>query len=150
MMATGAMTMRRKRGFTLIELMIVVAIIAILAAIAIPWWGRYTYRARRGDGQKLLVHIAQMEERYYTDYNHYPLTASSLGYITNTPVSENGYYQVTLALPAASSTGQGYIATAKPLGPQINDKCGSLSIDNTGQKLPAPTNTAANSNGNCW
>jgi len=142
--------MRRTSGFTLIELMIVVAIIAILAAIAIPWWGQYTYRARRADGQKLLVHIAQMEERYYTDYNYYPLAASSLGYTTNTPVSENGYYQVSLALPAATSTGQGYAAPAKPRGPRANDRCGTPSRDNTGKNLPAPTNTAANSNGNCW
>ena len=149
MMVTGAMTMmRRKSGFTLIELMIVVAIIAILAVIAIPWWGRYTYRARRGDGQNLLLHIAQAEERYYTDYNNYPLTASSLGY-TGTPTSEHGYYTVALANPA-SSTGQGYRATATPQGPQANDACGNLSIDNTGQKLPAPTNAAANSNGSCW
>jgi type IV pilus assembly protein PilE len=144
------MTMRRTRGFTLIELMIVVAIIAILAAIAVPWWGRYTYRARRADAQKMLVHVAQAEERFYTDYNHYPLTASSLGYANDAPTSENGYYTLSLSLPTATSTGQGYTATATPQGAQADDKCGKLSIDSTGQKSPDPTDTSANSNGRCW
>ncbi|HJR13681.1 MAG TPA: type IV pilin protein [Rhodanobacteraceae bacterium] len=141
--------MQRKRGFTLIELMIVVAIIAILAAIAVPWWGRYTYRARRADGQNLLMHIAQAEERYYTDYNYYPLSAGSLGY-AGTPTSEHGYYTVTLAASPAASAGQGYVATAAPKGPQTNDVCGPLSIDSTGQKLPSAASTGRYSNGSCW
>jgi type IV pilus assembly protein PilE len=143
------MNIRRKRGFTLIELMIVVAIIAILAAIAVPWWGRYTYRARRADGQKILMHIAQAEERYFTDYNQYPLTAASLGY-TGTITSENGYYEVSLALPSGASAGTAYVATAAPKGPQSDDVCGNLSIDNTGLKKPIPTDAARNSNGRCW
>jgi len=145
------MNIRRKRGFTLIELMIVVAIIAILAAIAVPWWGRYTYRARRTDGQKILLHVAQAEERYYTDYNNYPLSASSLGY-SGTITSENGYYTVSLAAAPAASVGQGYVATATPVAgsPQADDACGGLSIDNTGVKKPLSTDTAHNSNGSCW
>lgn len=143
------MTMRHKRGFTLIELMIVVAIIAVLAIIAIPSYGRYTYRARRGDGQNLLMHIAQMEERYYTDYNHYSLSAASLGY-TSTPTSEHGYYTASLAAASGTSAGQGYVATAAPQGVQANDVCASLSIDNTGLKKPIPTDTTHNSNGKCW
>ena len=143
------MNIRRKRGFTLIELMIVVAIIAILAAIAVPWWGRYTYRARRTDGQKILMHVAQAEERYFTDYNKYTVTASDLGY-TGTITSENGYYTVSVAAAAAASAGQGYVATATPQGAQANDACGPLSIDNTGVKKPLPTDASHNSNGSCW
>ncbi|HJP97677.1 MAG TPA: type IV pilin protein [Rhodanobacteraceae bacterium] len=146
------MNNRHKRGFTLIELMIVVAIIAILAAIAVPWWGRYTYRARRTDGQKILMHVAQAEERYYTDYNAYPLSATSLDYPSGTITSENGYYTVSLAAAPGASAGQGYVATATPVAgsPQANDACGPLSIDNTGVKKPLPTDAAHNSNGSCW
>jgi type IV pilus assembly protein PilE len=145
------MTIRRIGGFTLIELMIVVAIIAILAAIAVPWWGRYTYRARRTDGQKILLHVAQAEERYYTDYNRYPVTGASLGY-AGTITSENGYYTVSLATPSGSSVGTAYVATATPVAgsPQENDACGPLSIDNTGVKKPLATDASHNSNGNCW
>ncbi len=137
-------------GFTLIELMIVVVVIAILAAFAVPSWRRYVYRSHRVDGQNLLMQVAQAEERYYTNYNRYPLSATSLGFTTDPAISEHGYYSVALSLPAASSAGQGYLATATPIGAQVGDACGPLSIDNTGLKQPLPTDTAHNSNGSCW
>lgn len=144
-------TKRHKQGFTLIELMITVVIVAILATIAVSMWGRYAYRARRADGQNLLLHIAQAEERYYTDYNKYTLTLSDLGYTTLPVTSEHDYYQVSsLAVPAGGSTSSSYIATVKPINGQANDVCGNLSIDNAGNKLPASSSATANSNGSCW
>ena len=142
------MNIRRKRGFTLIELMIVVAIIAILAAIAVPWWGRYTYRARRADGQKVLMHVAQAEERYFTDYNKYTESPPDLGYPTSAITSENGYYSVALTVSGASSSA--FVATASPLGPQSDDVCGPLAIDSTGAKTPPPDDAVHNANGSCW
>ena len=142
--------MKRLRGFTLIELMIVVVVVAILAAIAIPAWQRYAYRSRRPDGQELLIRIAQAEERYYTNYNRYPVSLSSIGFNTDPAPSEHGYYTATIALPAGDAAGTGFIATAQPQGAQADDVCQNLSIDNTGDKQPDVTKAAQNTNGPCW
>ncbi len=142
--------MKRLRGFTLIELMIVVVVVAILAAIAIPAWQRYAYRARRPDGQELLIRIAQAEERFYTTNNHYAAKLSSMGYPADTATSEHNYYTATVAPVPGTSTGTTFLATAVPQGAQTKDACGNLSIDNTGSKQPDSTKTAQNSNGPCW
>lgn len=138
--------MARARGFTLIELMIVVVIIAILAAIAIPAYGRYAYRARRADGQELLLRIASAQERFYATNNQYgPL--SGLGY--NDPaISEKGYYSVTSIVSAdpAGNSSQAFTATAAPISSQANDDCKSLTITNSGVKGSTGTTT----NGSCW
>jgi type IV pilus assembly protein PilE len=141
--------MARVRGFTLVELMIVLAIIAILAAIAIPSYSRYAFRARRADGQELLLRIANAQERYYATNNKYGTLSGTpgLGY-TDPAVSEKGYYQVTVTFPSGASSS--YLETATPQGAQSKDACGTLSIDNAGTKLPASTNAAYNSNGSCW
>jgi type IV pilus assembly protein PilE len=138
--------MRHLRGFTLIELMVVVGIIALLAAIAIPTYQRYAYRSRRPDGQELLIRLAQAEERYYTGYNRYPVTAATLYTDPKAFVSDHGYY--TAALAQGASAGSTYIITATPVpgGAQDGDACGALTIDNTGAK----GQTGQNTNGPCW
>jgi type IV pilus assembly protein PilE len=141
--------MARSRGFTLIELMIVVAIIAILAAVAIPAYMRYAYRARRVDGQQLLLTIANAEERYYAVNNQYTTSVTNIGYTSGTATSNEGYYTATIAPATGSTSAQTFLATAAPQGAQSNDVCGSLSIDNAGNKLPNASSNL-NSNGNCW
>jgi type IV pilus assembly protein PilE len=147
----GERAMSRVRGFTLIELMIVVGIIAILAAIAIPAYGRYAYRARRPDGQQLLLQIANAQERFYATNNHYG-TLAGMGYTTDPANSEKGYYQVAVVVAAdpAGNSSAAFTATATPVSAQVKDACGALSINNAGVKLPATTDTAHNSNGPCW
>lgn len=133
--------MRRQQGFTLIELMIVVGIIAILAAFAVPTYLRYGIRARRADGQQTLLRIANAQERYYSTNNKYG-ALTDIGY-TNPTLSDKQYYSVTVA--SATTT---FTATAAPVagGAQAKDDCKSLTIDNTGQKKQ----TGSTTNGSCW
>jgi type IV pilus assembly protein PilE len=139
----GFLDMRQERGFTLLELMIVVVIIAILAAIAIPTYGRYAIRAHRVDGQELLLRIANAQERFYATNNHYG-ALTELGY-TNPAISDKLYYSVSMN-PAAASTTQVFTATAAPVGGQAKDDCQNLTINNAGVKASSGTTT----NGSCW
>lgn len=139
--------MARSRGFSLIELMIVVAVIAVLASLAIPSYLRYGYRARRVDGQQLLLTIANAEERYYATTNQYTTDVTQIGFTGTAATSNDGYYSATLA--ASGTSTQAYTATATPQGAQKNDVCGALSIDNTGNKQPNAS-SSLNTNGTCW
>lgn len=134
--------MSRMRGFTLLELMVVVAIIAILASIALPSYTNYTFRARRADGQQLLLNIATAQERYYSTYNRYSATLTDFGY-SGTAASESGHYTLAITL---SNGSQGFTALAKPDGVQATDKCGNLTLTNTGVK----GKSGDESNGSCW
>ncbi|KAB2901957.1 MAG: prepilin-type N-terminal cleavage/methylation domain-containing protein [Dokdonella sp.] len=131
--------MKQARGFTLIELMIVVAIVAILAAIAYPSYTNYVLRTRRADGKEFLMRVAAAQERRFTNLNRYGSMAD-LGLGTS---SENGYYTVDVALANGDQT---YTLTAAPQGAQAPDQCGNLTLTNTGFKGQSGTE----SNGKCW
>jgi type IV pilus assembly protein PilE len=140
--------MRKYRGFTLIELMVVVAIIAIIAAFAVPSYLNYGIRARRSDGQNMLLKVADAQERYYAANNHYG-SLNQLGYTTMASQrSEKGYYQLSMDPASDSTSAVVYTATATPVsgGPQVKDTCGALTINNAGVKGQSGSTT----NGTCW
>lgn len=139
----NAMHKRRAAGFTLIELMIVVAIIAIIAAIAYPNYTRYAFRTRRADAHEALMRVAAAQERFYTNRNQY----AAAGDLDNVPlVSEKGYYQIAINLGAGNQT---YNLVASPVAgmAQVGDKCGDLNINSSGNKDADPGDE---SNGKCW
>ncbi|MEW9573128.1 type IV pilin protein [Rhodanobacter sp. Si-c] len=131
------------RGFSLIELMIVVAIIAILAGLAVSSYLRYAQQSRRSDAYAALSQDQGILERCYAlTFSYANVSSAANGCPSMPATSPSGYY--TVALASTSST---YTITATPVtgGPQAGDTaCPSFSVDNTGTKTPSPTTSS------CW
>ncbi|AYN93552.1 type IV pilin protein [Pseudomonas sp. LTJR-52] len=146
---------RRIQGFTLIEVMITVVIITILAAVAIPSYGRYVIRAHRSEGQALLTEAAARMERYYAQNYTYTSTATSLAMrntSNGTVSSDNGYYTLSITVntdttsSAYSSYGP-YLLIATAAGTQAKDtECGNLTLSAQGGKGTTGSSTAIE----CW
>jgi type IV pilus assembly protein PilE len=124
------------RGFTLIELMIVVAIVAVLAAIALPNYQESVARSRRADAKAVLLENAQWMERQYTVSNDYTLkgdgTAIALP-ITEAP-RDGGAKTYNIAFAASSPSVGSFTLTATPKNSMTGDKCGTFTLTNTGAK----------------
>lgn len=135
------MLQHRKKGFSLIELVVVIGIIAVLAAIALPAYGRYGFRARRADGHELLLRLAAAQERFYTNRNRYASAIGDLGFGQDT--SEGGFYAVSIE---TANDDQTYTLTATPQLVQSADACGDLTLTSTGRR----DRSGDDSNGNCW
>lgn len=131
---------RQLRGFTLIELMIVVVIISILAAIGYPSYLQFVNKSRRSDAQAVLLETSQRLERCYSMHNKYDDAGCAVALPLNSP---EGYYTVTGVINSNSFT---LTATPTAGGPQVNDgDCTTLSINQLNQK----TATGADA-GSCW
>jgi type IV pilus assembly protein PilE len=123
----------RKRGFTLIELMITVAVVAILAAIAFPSYAIFMKKSRRGDAEATLMDIAQREQQYLLDTRTYAPDVVTLS--TTIPADVLAYY--TIVIVPGGAAPPSFVITATPIAgsPQAGDY--TLTLDNTGVKSPA-------------
>ncbi|MBU6421125.1 MAG: prepilin-type N-terminal cleavage/methylation domain-containing protein [Gammaproteobacteria bacterium] len=137
------MCKNQSRGFSLIELMVVVAIIAIIAAIAYPSYERSVLKSHRSDAENLLTQDAQILERCYTQYFSYKNGTCSPPLATYT---QYRYYTAVTTVLAAST----YVLTATAVGNQTKDtQCASFTIDNTGKKTALTASATTNSTA-CW
>lgn len=136
--------MGRQQGFTLIELMITVAIVAILSAVAFPSYQDYMRRTKRAECEGVMVMASAMLERHYAATSSYSgINAKTLP--PQCPVGSGSPVSYTLAY---TYTPDPFLITATPTGGQAQDSCGILKLDNTGAKgAKGVINTAV---AECW
>ncbi|MEG1202744.1 MAG: type IV pilin protein [Comamonas sp.] len=138
----------RQRGFTLVELMITVAVVGILAAIAYPSYQDYVRKSRRVDAKNTLLDLASRQERFFSVNNKYSLAAADLGYSAlpyDVPSSGNSsYYQLSIA---STDSGKTWTATATPTGAQAKDVCSSYTLSDKGTRANGGTGASRT---DCW
>ncbi|MVF21364.1 type IV pilin protein [Methylocaldum sp. BRCS4] len=135
--------MRKIRGFTLMELMIAVAVVGILAAVAFPSYQSQVIKTRRSDGKAALMSAAAKQEQYYLDNKTYANTMTALGYSANPASSAEGYYQISITASSATA----FTLQAAPQGSQTSDTvCDNLTLNNLGTKTESGSGTV----NDCW
>jgi len=128
----------RQKGFTLIELMIVVAIVGILSAIAYPSYQEYVLRSNRANAQADVLELTQWLERRYSVNSAY---AGPLPF-AQSPRTGGARYNLTLVVPAGNQT---FVLTAAPTAAQAADRCGTMTVNQQGVSTPAATPAIT-----CW
>lgn len=143
----------RQRGMNLIELMVVMAIVAILGAVAYPSYVQHIVDTKRTAGKSILLQVADRQQQFFMDNKRYAANLTNLGFTANPLIvgddgrevaagDADSVYSVTLTNVTATT----YTATAAPLNGQLSrdTECGSLGLDQSGSRSMTGTAT------DCW
>ncbi len=129
---------RAARGFTLIEVAVVMAVAAILAAVAIPNYGEYVMRSHRSAVQSFISDVASRQSQFFLDRRSFATTVGALNMAA--PADVAARYTVAIAVVAGPPAG--FQVSATPIGTQATDRCGLLTIDQAGNRTAVGTR--------CW
>jgi type IV pilus assembly protein PilE len=140
------MNLKRPNGFTLIELMIVVAILGIVIAFGYPAYRDQIAKARRADGMAFILDIADRQERFYADRGTYTTTMTDLGYAdANSP--EGSYYTAAITDDPANDLTITFTVTVTPQnGQEADTRCGTFTLTSLGAKSIGGSSTVQD----CW
>ena len=130
----------KTRGFTLIELMIVLVVLAIIVAVGYPSYLEQVKKSRRAEGMGQLLELADRMERAYSDSGTYPTVISEV-YVATT---DGGFY--TLSIVSANNVSFTVSAAPTSLGRQNDDKCETFTLTSLGQKSVSDSSL----NSHCW
>jgi type IV pilus assembly protein PilE len=123
---------RRSSGFTLLEVMIVVVIVAVLAAIALPSYSAHLRKSARAEAQAVLTDAASRQQQFLVDRRRYADSFAALGVAA--PADLAAKYGFTVdAVNGAPPT---FTVVAQAIGSQLQDKCPRLTLDNAGNRTP--------------
>ena len=136
------MKIKKSKGFSLIELLITVAIVGILAGIAYPSYTEFVAQSNRSEAQRELLRLANLMEQYYLDHRAYTTDLKKLGNTDTTLTTDSGNYKIVATGNAETYT---LTATAQTHQATIDDStCLTLSVDQAGARLPSTASS------DCW
>ena len=139
------------RGFTLIELMIVMAIVGILTALILPSYQSSVLKSRRADGRAALADLAARQEKFFAQHNSYTTSVAAVGsgLGVGKTTSPDDYYKLSVAACSGGAITRCYLLSAVATGVQADDTdCTTLTLDNVGRKAAKDSTGTAGTV--CW